>query len=74
MALSEWQPWHIGVMWVLGLIVLGLLLRRIITSFSGVSATGGMSGFSVSVVPGLFAVLVVVGLVAVTIGWIRRAG
>ena len=74
MALRNWHLWHIGLLWVVGFIALGVMWRRMTTSFSGGSATGGITGFSVPVLPGLIAVLLVVGLVVVTIRWMRRAG
>ncbi len=75
MGLRDWHPLHVGLMWVVGVVVLGLLVRRMTTSFSGGSATGGgMAGFSLPIGPSLIAVLLLVGLVVVTIRWMRRAG
>jgi hypothetical protein len=75
MALRDWQPWHIGVMWIVGVTALGILLRRVTMTFSGTSTSGSgeLSAVSVPVVPLLGAVLVLVGMVVVTIRWMDRS-
>jgi hypothetical protein len=73
MALRDWQPWQIGALWVVGLVLMGVLLRRNLSAFSGEGASGGMASFSVPILPGLAALLVLVALVAATVWWARRA-
>lgn len=71
MPLRDWQPWQIGLMWITGIAVLWIILRRVTVAFSGTSTTasGGLSAVSVPIVPLLLAVLILVGLVTVTIQW-----
>ena len=74
MALRDWRPWQIAAMWAVGIVLLAVLLRRGLSWFAGGAGSEGIFSISVSVVPSLAALVILVGLVAVTIGWMRRAG
>jgi hypothetical protein len=72
MALRDWHPWQIGAMWIVGIVLVIVILRRGATSLSGISASGGMSGVSVPLLPGVFAALVLIVLITATVWWLRR--
>jgi hypothetical protein len=73
MALRDWRPWQIAAMWAVGIVLLAVLLRRGLSWFTGDAGSEGIFSISVSVLPSLAALVILAGLIAATISWMRRA-
>jgi hypothetical protein len=71
MTLRDWRPWHIGLLWAVGMAVVWFLLRDQPSTFSGASTSGSLQGASAPVVPLAVAFVVTVSLVVVTRRWMR---